>query len=70
MWFTVSTCLYGLGAIWIMMTTMEEEGKTAPIVILSLFWPLYAMIMILTHFVQLPGGPSDDDDDDTPTGHT
>lgn len=69
MWFSVAITLYGLGAVWIMMTTVEQDGRTAPVVILSLFWPLYAIIMILMHFVQIPGGPPDDDDD-PPSGYT
>jgi hypothetical protein len=65
MWFSVSMVLYGLGAIWILLTAVEEEGKIVPIIILSLLWPLYSIAAILMHFVDLPGGPPDD-----PTGHT
>jgi len=70
MWFTVSLCLYALGGIWIMLTAVEEDGRVKPIIILSIFWPLYAIIVALMQFVSFPDiGSSkdekDDSDDDT-----
>lgn len=57
-WFTVASVLYGLGAIWMLLTLVHEDGKDGPIIMISIVWPAFVMIAIYQYFV----GEDDDDD--------
>lgn len=46
MWASVALTLYALGACWIMLQTETTDGSIRPVIILSVGWPVYAVVAI------------------------
>lgn len=54
-WEIATLTLYGLGLLWFSTALEHEDGKQGPIIVLSLFWPLFVI------YVLINGGMDDDD---------
>ena len=51
MWSSVALTLYALAACWIMLQTETTDGSMKPVIVLSIGWPIYAVVAIAMYIL-------------------